>query len=209
MFNSLLELFLHIDTHLQAFVLAHGWLGYPLLFLIVFCETGLVITPFLPGDSLLFAAGALAGFGAMSITILVPLVCLAAIAGDSVNYTIGHRLGRRFLERPWVRRFVPARYVLRAERFFEKHGAKTIVMARFVPIVRTLVPFLAGVANMPRTTFFTYNIIGGVTWVSTFTLIGYFFGRTAFVQNHFSAIVLAIIVLSLIPFLLELLRRDP
>lgn len=208
MFASLLGLFLHLDTHLQTFVLEHGWLGYPFLFFIVFCETGLVVTPFLPGDSLLFAAGALSGFGAMHMSILLPALCLAAILGDSLNYSLGKRFGRPFLARSWVRRFVAERHVLRAERFFETHGAKTIVMARFVPIIRTIIPFLAGVANMPRSVFLTYNVVGGVTWVSLFTGLGYWFGGTAFVRTHFSAIVLGIIIVSLIPFLIELLRGD-
>ncbi len=202
------DLFLHLDSHLQTFVLAHGWLGYPLLFLIVFCETGLVVTPFLPGDSLLFAAGALAGFGAMNITLLLPLLCLAAIFGDSINYSIGRRFGRRFLGQLWVQRLIAEQHVTRAERFFAKHGAKTIVMARFIPIIRTIVPFLAGVANMPRHTFFTYNIAGGVAWVSVFVLIGYVFGRTDFVHAHFSSIVLGIIAISFITFALEFVRGD-
>lgn len=202
------EFVLHIDRSLLALQASYGNTLYVILFAIVFCETGLVVTPFLPGDSLLFAAGALAGVGGLSVWPLLFSLIVAAIAGDSLNYTIGHKLGSRVMATNKLFGFsINPEHLTRAERFFREHGHRAIVLARFAPIIRTFVPFFAGMANMPRATFLRYNIAGGVVWVALFVLGGYFFGNLPIVKERFGLVVIAIIVISLLPMARELRRK--
>jgi membrane-associated protein len=205
--QHLIDFILHIDQHLAELTQKYGLWTYAILFAIVFCETGLVVTPLLPGDSLLFAAGALAALpdSALNVHLVVLLLCAAAILGDTVNYWIGHTLGPVVFERN--SRFFKREHLVRTQAFYEKHGGKTIVLARFFPIIRTFAPFVAGVGRMHYGRFIGYNILGGILWVVLFTYLGYFFGNLPFVKDNFSLVVLAIIVLSLLPGLLELLRR--
>lgn len=200
--RTLVDFILHIDDHLNALAGEYGpWL-YGILFLIVFCETGLVVTPFLPGDSLLFAAGALAATGPLNVHLLAVLLIAAAILGDTVNYSIGRRFGDRVAR--W--RFVKPEYLDRTRDFYQKYGAKTIVLARFVPIVRTFAPFVAGMARMEYSTFLTYNVVGALLWVIGFLYAGYFFGNLPFVKENFGLVAIAIIVLSVMPMVVEYLR---
>lgn len=201
--RELFEFFLHIDEALKQLTATYGVWTYAILVLVVFCETGLVVTPFLPGDSLLFAAGAIAADPAAGLDplVLYVLLTIAAIVGDSVNYTIGARLGIKIfdLNLPFVKR----EYLDRANEFYAKHGAKMIVMARFVPIVRTFAPFAAGIAKMDYKTFITYNVVGAFIWTTLFIWAGYFFGNLPFVQNNFELVALAIVVLSVVPMIYE------
>lgn len=203
------EVFLHLDRHLTEITSQYGTWTYAILFLIIFAETGLVVTPFLPGDSLLFAAGAIAALGGLDVRVLVLLLVVAAILGDTVNYWIGARIGRRAFRGDI--RFIKQEYLLRTEHFYEKHGGKTIILARFVPIIRTFAPFVAGVGIMEYRRFLLFNVVGGVVWVTLFTLAGYFFGNLPVVKQNFSLVVLAIIVLSVLPIVIEVVkaRREP
>jgi membrane-associated protein len=202
--RTVIDFFLHLDQHLSQAISQYGGWTHLLLFLIVFCETGLVVTPFLPGDSLLFAAGTFAALGALDLRVVILLLVAAAIIGDSVNYWIGAYVGpRAFSGRV---RFLKQEHVERTHAFYEKHGGKTIIMARFVPIIRTFAPFVAGVGAMSYAKFITYNIVGGVLWVALFVLGGYFFGNIRVVRENFTLVILAIIVLSLVPILMESLR---
>lgn len=207
--RRLVDFILHIDRHLAEIIAQYGVGTNVILFLIVFCETGLVVTPFLPGDSLLFAAGAFAAnpdtAGALNVWGLVALLSLAAILGDSVNYAIGKRLGRRAFDRKLP--FVKREHLERTERFYQKHGGKTIVLARFIPIIRTFAPFVAGVGIMEYRRFLAYNVAGGLLWVTLFTLGGYFFGNLPFVQRNFKLVIVAIIILSVLPLVWELIRN--
>ena len=203
--THLVDIFLNLDKHLQAIVGQYGGLTYLVLFLIIFCETGLVVTPFLPGDSLLFAAGAIASLGSLNLWWLLGLLMLAAILGDTVNYWVGHFLGRRLLEARRLRVIKPE-HLEYTHEFFEKYGGKTIIIARFVPIVRTLAPFVAGLGSMTYGRFMSYNVIGGVAWVTVCTLAGYLFGQFPFVKQHFELVVLAIIALSLVPAVWEVVN---
>lgn len=199
-----LDFILHIDKHLLEVVSTYGTWTYAILFAIVFFETGLVVTPFLPGDSLLFAAGALAGAGALDVSMIILLLSAAAIIGDTVNYSIGRAFGvRAFTE---GNRFFKQEYLLRTQRFYEKHGGKTIVLARFVPIVRTFAPFVAGVGRMRYARFWAYNAAGGVFWVASLTLLGYFFGSIPVVKENFTIAILAIVFLSIVPVFVELIK---
>jgi membrane-associated protein len=202
--RQLIDFILHIDVHLAELIARYGTGTLVLLFLIVFAETGLVVTPFLPGDSLLFAAGAFAARGALDIRLLVPALLVAAILGDTVNYWIGHKLGRRAFSGGIP--FVKEEYLHRTERFYEKHGGKTIILARFVPIIRTFAPFVAGVGTMSYGRFFAYNVVGAVLWVVLFTVGGYFFGNLPLVQRNFKLVILAIIGVSVMPIVVEYLR---
>ncbi len=202
----LIDLFLHLDVHLNEIIIQYGTLTYIILFLVIFGETGLVITPFLPGDSLLFAAGTFAAKGSFDIHILFFVLMLAAVIGDTVNYWIGHFIGPKIFEKENVR-FLKKEYLDRTHKFFEKYGGKTIIIARFVPIVRTFAPFVAGVGSMTYTKFITYNITGGAAWVALFTYGGYFFGNIDFVKHNFSVVILAIIFISLIPGFVEFYRQ--
>jgi membrane-associated protein len=201
--RELFEFFLHIDEALKQLTATYGVWTYAILVLVVFCETGLVVTPFLPGDSLLFAAGAIAADPAAGLDplVLYVLLTIAAIVGDSVNYSIGARLGIKIfdLNLPFVKR----EYLDRANEFYAKHGAKMIVMARFVPIVRTFAPFAAGIAKMDYKTFITYNVVGALIWTTLFIWAGYFFGNLPFVQDNFELVALAIVVLSVVPMIYE------
>jgi membrane-associated protein len=201
--RELFQFFLHIDTSLKQLTATYGGWTYAILGLVVFCETGLVVTPFLPGDSLLFAAGAISADPAAGLSPLVLYIIftIAAILGDSVNYSIGARWGVKIFE--WNIPFVKREYLDRANEFYAKHGAKMIVMARFVPIVRTFAPFAAGIAKMEYKTFITYNIVGGVIWTTLFVWSGYFFGNLPFVQKNFELVALAIVVLSVLPVIYE------
>ena len=175
------------------------------MFLIVFCETGLVVTPFLPGDSLLFAIGAISSIGGLDLGLVMLLLCVAAIIGDTVNYHIGKYIGPRAFENKNSRIF-KREYLERTERFFEKYGGKTIIIARFVPIIRTFAPFLAGVGTMSYRRFLVYNVVGGVFWVGSLTLAGYFFGELEIVKKNFSLVVFAIIFISILPAIIELIK---
>ena len=203
--QQLIDLFLHLDRHLQPIIEAYGPWTYLLLVVIVFCETGLVVTPILPGDSLLFAAGAFAATGSLSLTILLISLAAAAVVGDAVNYWVGYALGRRILA---ARRFrlIKPEHIAYTEEFFAKYGAKTIVIARFVPIVRTMAPFVAGVGRMGYRRFMSFNVFGGVAWVGICTTAGYLFGNLPLVKDNFSLVVLAIVALSVAPAVWELWR---
>ena len=193
---------LHIDKHLNQVIVEYGVWIYLLLFVIIFIETGLVAMPFLPGDSLLFAVGAFAAVGALNIYWTVSLLIAAAILGDSVNYAIGKFLGPKVFSKEEAR-FFKREYLERTRRFYERYGNKTIVLARFVPIVRTFAPFVAGIGRMKYGLFLFYNVFGGALWVVTFILGGYFFGNIPIIKHNFSIVILAIIVLSVVPVILE------
>ena len=201
--RQLFDFFLHLDRHLQDIISAYGGWTYSLLFLTVFCETGLVVTPFLPGDSLLFATGAFAANGALRLDALIVVLSAAAILGDTANYWIGAGLRHRLADRGRLR-FVKPAHLERTHAFYEKYGAKTIIIARFVPIVRTFAPFVAGVGEMSYGKFMLYNVTGGIGWVVICTLAGYFFGNLPFVRENFSLVILAIIVISVLPAVFEL-----
>jgi len=204
--QSFLGVLLHLDEYLTDIVSQYGTLTYAILFLIVFAETGFVVTPFLPGDSLLFAAGAIAALGSLNVWGIVLLLIVAAVLGDTANYWIGHFFGRKIVDHPKIK-FINQEHIDKTEQFFKKHGAKTIILARFVPIVRTFAPFVAGVGSMHYSTFITYNVVGGVAWVSLFTLLGYFFGNMPFIKENFHYAVFAIIGLSLIPIAYEFIQN--
>ncbi len=197
--KTLLDIFLHIDDQLAAIIAQYGVWTYALLFLVIFMETGFVVTPFLPGDSLLFAAGTFAALGSMNVWALLVLLMIAAVGGDTANYWIGHYLGERAYSSKWVKK----EYVERTHAFFEKHGGKTIFLARFVPIVRTFAPFVAGVGRMSYRYFFSYNVLGGIVWVALFTLAGFFFGNIPLVKENFELVIIAIILISLLPAVWE------
>lgn len=199
--NYLTDLFLHVDERLTQVVQMYGAWTYALLFIIIFLETGLVVTPFLPGDSLLFAAGALAATGALDVTWLFILLSAAAILGDTVNYWIGHAIGPRAFSGNI--RFLRKEYLERTHQFYEKYGGKAIVLARFVPIVRTFAPFVAGVGSMSYGRFVFYNIFGGVLWCAIFIFGGYFFGNLPIVKENFEIVIVAIILISLLPPVIE------
>jgi len=202
----LTDFVLHLDRHLAALIQDYGLWTYLILFLIIFCETGLVVTPVLPGDSLLFAVGTFAASGALDLGIILLLLSAAAIAGDTVNYAIGARVGPRIFRQKGVR-LLNRDYLDRTHRFYERHGAKTIVIARFVPIIRTFAPFVAGLGRMSYARFITYNVAGGVGWIACLVLGGYAFGNIPVVKQNFSLVIVAIIVLSLLPGLIEVLRQ--
>lgn len=195
---------LHIDTHLFELVAKYGIWIYLILFLIVFCETGLVVTPFLPGDSLVFASGVTAGAGHMDLWVTMFALLAAGILGDAVNYAIGRHVGAPIFERD--SKFIKKEHLHKAHEFYEKHGGKAIVLARFIPIIRTFAPFVAGVAAMSVNVFFFYNIMGCILWVAGLLLAGFFLGNLRFVQENFSLIVYGIIVVSVLPVVVELLR---
>lgn len=197
---------MHIDKYLALMVQQYGMLTYGVLFLIIFIETGLVITPFLPGDSMLFAAGALSGIGSMNIFTLLIVAYLAAVLGDTANYFIGKKIGKKILEKEKVR-FINKDYLIKAQKFYEKHGSMTIVIARFIPIIRTFAPFVAGIGEMNYTKFIPYNILGGGLWVSLFLGVGFFFGNLSFIQTHFSYVLIAIIIISLLPGVIVFIKE--
>ena len=198
---QLLDMLVHVDAYLFALVDKYGVWVYLLLFLIIFCETGLVVTPFLPGDSLLFAAGTLAGAGLLSCPLLLLLIFIASVGGDQLNYSIGRYFGKTVFERE--HRFLKRKHLLTAQAFYEKHGGKAIILARFIPIIRTFAPFVAGVARMHRGRFMFFNVTGAVIWVTGLVSIGFFIGNHPWVQKNFSTIIYAIILISIVPIALE------
>jgi membrane-associated protein len=200
------DLFLHLDTHLATVIQNYGGWTYLLLFVIIFCETGLVVTPILPGDSLLFAAGAFAALGSLNIAWLFGLLSVAAILGDALNYMIGHFMGPRVFAQENSRIF-KKEYLDRTHQFYEQYGGKTIIIARFVPIVRTFAPFVAGVGKMTYWRFASYNIVGGLLWIAVCLGTGYLFGNIPIVQKNFTLVLLAIIFISILPGLIEYLRQ--
>jgi len=203
MISQLLDYVLHVDKHLQIFAQEHGTLIYVLLFAIVFCETGLVVTPFLPGDSLLFAVGALAAQGLIRMEVVVPLLIGAAIIGDNLNYWIGRKSGTWMVTQSWFKRD----YLSKTEDFFIRHGGKAIILARFVPIVRTFAPFTAGFGQMNYMRFLCYSLGGGLVWVVSFTLAGYFLGSIPIIKNNLKLVFLLIIVVSVLPVVIEVWRH--
>lgn len=214
--DTLIDLVLHLDAHLAEFVASYGMWVYALLFVIIFCETGLVITPFLPGDSLLFATGALSASGILNIWVVLSLLLTAAILGDAVNYSIGHYLGPKIFvaedKAGFWHRALNRDHLNKAHRFFQKYGGKAIVLARFVPIVRTFVPFVAGAGSMAYSSFFLFNVTGALLWVGICTSAGYAFGNMPMVRENFTAVVIGIVVISLLPivwgYLIARLARE-
>ena len=203
--SVLIDLFLHLDKHLNEIISQYGAITYLILFLIIFAETGLVVTPFLPGDSLLFAAGALSVSGSINVLILFFLLCIAAVIGDSVNYAFGKYLGPKIFEKERIR-FLKKEHLDRTHAFYAKHGGKTIIIARFIPIIRTFAPFVAGIGSMAYFKFISYNIIGGIAWVAIFIFGGYFFGNLPFVRSNFSIVIIAIVLISVLPAVFEFFR---
>jgi membrane-associated protein len=203
--SGLVDFILHLDVHLNTIIKNFGIWTYLLLFLIIFLETGVVVTPFLPGDSLLFAAGSFAALGSLNVFALFILLTLAAILGDTLNYWIGHFIGPRAFS--GNTRFLKKEYLDRTHVFYEKYGGKTIILARFIPIIRTFAPFVAGIGAMDYPHFFFYNVIGAVLWVSIFTFGGYFFGNLPFVRDNFTIVIMVIIFISVLPGVFEFLRE--
>jgi membrane-associated protein len=201
-----IDILLHLDTYLDLMIKTMGPWSYVILFLIVFCETGLVVTPVLPGDSLLFAVGTFAALGSFDLTLLIVILTIAAIAGDTVNYWMGNYLGPKFFHGEGSR-FLNKKHIERTHQFYEKHGGKTIIIARFIPIIRTFAPFVAGIGSMNYRKFIAYNVIGGIVWVVSLTLAGYFFGTIPVIKGNFSLVVIAIIIVSILPGVVEFLRQ--
>ncbi len=202
---KLTDFILNLDKYFNILIQDFGIWTYLILFLIIFCETGLVVMPFLPGDSLLFAAGAFAARGSLDVVWLFIILSAAAVIGDTVNYWIGHFIGPKVFQKENVR-FLKKEYLDRTHQFYEKYGGETIIIARFIPIIRTFAPFVAGIGKMTYWKFISYNIIGGIGWVAVFTFGGYFFGNIPFVKKHFTIIIVAIIIISVLPGVIEFLR---
>ena len=204
--KTLIDFLLHLDVHLGEIISNYGMATYAILFLVIFVETGLVFVPFLPGDSLLFVAGAFAALGSLNVFVLLILLMLAAIAGDTANYWIGHFLGEKIISN---KRFhISEKSLEKTRAFFQKHGGKTIIIARFVPIIRTFAPFVAGIGAMHYGKFLLYNIIGAVSWVLVGTLAGYFFGNIPIIKNNFSLFIIGVVAVSMIPILVEVIRSQ-
>jgi membrane-associated protein len=201
----LVDLFLHLDKHLHEIIIQYGTLTYVILFGVIFAETGLVFTPFLPGDSLLFAAGTFAAIGSLNVHLLFLLLTIAAILGDTVNYWIGNYFGPKVFEKKI--RFLKKEHLEKTHQFYEKHGGKTIIIARFIPIIRTFAPFVAGVGAMTYSKFILFNIVGGVLWCALFVYGGYFFGNLPVVKNNFSIVIVVIIFISILPGIIEFIRH--
>jgi membrane-associated protein len=204
--SKLIDLFLHLDKHLNEIIGQYGAWTYLILFLIVFCETGLVVTPFLPGDSLLFAAGAFAALGSLNVFWLFVLLSIAAIAGDTINYWVGHWVGPKVFHRENVR-FLNKKHLERTHEFYERYGGKTIIIARFIPIIRTFAPFVAGIGSMSYGRFILYNVIGGMAWVAICVFAGYNFGNLEIVKSNFSLVIIAIVLISVAPMAVEYIRH--
>jgi membrane-associated protein len=205
--QDFLEIILHLDRHLLDICTQYGAWVYAILFVIVFCETGLVVTPFLPGDSLLFAVGSLAAINALDLTTSIVLLIIAAVLGDTVNYWIGDYVGPKVFQRE-NSRLLNKEYLVRTHQFYEKHGGKTIIIARFLPIIRTFAPFVAGIGSMTYRRFLLFNVVGGALWVLLFVPAGYFFGSVPFVKNNFSLVILALVLIPGIPTLVEVIRMQ-
>ena len=204
-FKTIIDIFIHLDVYLEDIILDYGLWTYAILFLIIFMETGFVVTPFLPGDSLIFAAATFAAKGWLNPWALFVLMGVAGILGDSVNYSIGNYIGPRVFSDEI--RFLKKEYLEKTHAFYEKHGGKTIILARFMPIIRTFAPFIAGVGAMTYPKFVTYNVVGGVAWVGLFTFLGYFFGSIPAVEENFTLVIMVIIFLSVLPPIIEILRE--
>jgi len=204
--QQLIEFFLHIDKHLLDICFQYGTWVYAILFVVIFCETGFVVTPFLPGDSLIFAVGSLAAIGALNIWSAILLLIVAAFMGDTANYFIGHYVGPKIFHKEKVR-FLNKEYLERTHSFYEKHGGKTIIIARFLPIIRTFAPFVAGIGSMTYPRFMVYNLIGGVLWVLLFTLGGYYFSTVPFVKENFSLVIVALVLIPGIPAVVEFVHQ--
>lgn len=204
---DLIDFILHVDQHLQDFIIQYGSFVYAILFLIIFVETGLIVMPFLPGDSLLFAAGMFAAQGSLNVTLLIPLLLIAAFCGDNTNYFVGRFLGHKALEiKLFGRNLVKKEHLDKTHTFYEKHGPKTIILARFIPIVRTFAPFVAGVGSMSYRTFIVFSLSGAVLWVAGITLVGYFLGNIEIVKNNFEKVVIGIVLISVMPIFIELAK---
>ncbi|MCO5276530.1 MAG: DedA family protein [Saprospiraceae bacterium] len=202
--KKIIDFILHIDAHLLEIANNYGTATYIILFLVVFCETGLVVTPFLPGDSLFFAAGALCGTSSLNLFLTIAVCLAGAIIGNTVNYEIGKRLGPAIFKNG--NRFIKKEHIEKTQEFYLKHGTKAIVLSRFLPIFRTFVPFIAGIANMNPAKHFFYNVIGAILWVFTFVLAGYFFGKIPFVQENFSIVIIGILVVTILPGIFAFLK---
>lgn len=200
------DFFIHLDRHLGIIIQSFGSWTYFIFFLIIFCETGLVVTPFLPGDSLLFGLGAFAALGLLQIEWLLILLSIAAVAGNTVNYAIGQFVGPKVFHKENVR-FLNKKYLDRTHEFYEKHGGKTIVIARFLPIIRTFAPFVAGIGRMTYTRFTLYNVLGSLSWVTIFIMAGYYFGNLPVVKRNFTLVIFAIIIISVLPMVIEYFRQ--
>jgi membrane-associated protein len=203
----LIDFVLHIDQHLQVLCANYGPWVYAILFVIVFCETGLVVTPVLPGDSLLFAVGSMAAIGALDVAGVILALTAAAILGDTVNYSIGHYVGPKVFHQDHGR-LLNREYLLRTHAFYERHGGKTIIIARFLPIIRTFAPFVAGIGSMTYPRFLFFNVFGGVMWVLAFVLAGYWFGTIPFIQKNFSMVIIALVLIPGIPAAVEFIRMQ-
>lgn len=204
--TTFIDFFIHLDRHLGDLIHQYGVWTYSILFVIIFCETGLVVTPFLPGDSLLFAAGTFAALGSLDVTVLLILLGIAAVAGDTVNYWIGRIVGPKVFTMEDSRWF-NKKHLMRAHQFYERYGGKTIIIARFVPIIRTFAPFVAGIGDMTYWRFIAYNVIGGIAWIMICVWAGYFFGNIPVVKKNFTLVIFAIIIISVLPAVIEFLRQ--
>ncbi len=206
--STVIDFFLHLDVYLEQALQSFGYLTYLLLFLVIFCETGLVVTPILPGDSLLFAAGALTTIPSspLNVHILFILLFIAAVLGDALNYKIGYSFSHRLFASRLGRRFIKQEYITQTEQFYLKHGGKTIILARFIPIIRTFAPFVAGMSKMPYKKFFHFNVVGGFVWVASFCYMGHFLGNIPIVKKNTKYLVLAIIIVSVIPAFIEFFK---
>lgn len=200
-----IDLILHLDKYLNFIIQAYGIWTYLILLFVIFCETGLVVTPFFPGDSLLFAAGAFASTGSLDIKFLFLIFGMAAVLGDTINYFIGKSIGFKIFEKENLR-FIKKEHLIKAHKFYEKHGGKTIIIARFIPVIRTFAPFVAGIGEMSYRRFISYNIIGGIAWVTLFLFGGFFFGNLRSVKSNFTFILIAIIIISILPGVIGLIR---
>lgn len=201
----MIDFIIHIDVHLGQIISTYGVTTYVILFLIIFMETGLVFTPFLPGDSLLFAAGAFAALNSLNIWILLGLLIIAAILGDTANYWIGHFFGKKIIAHPRIP--IDEEHIKETQKFFHKHGGKTIILARFMPFIRTFAPFVAGVSEMRYDQFLSYNVIGAFLWVGIATLAGFFFGNITFVKENFSLVIIGVVIISLVPIIFEIVNK--
>ena len=202
MIKDMIGFILHLDVYLAALIQSYGNLVYPLLFLIIFLETGFVLTPFLPGDSLLFISGTFAAIGALNVYLLFSLLSIAAILGDTANYWIGRHLGEKVFSK-----FIKREHIERTKLFFHNHGKKTIVLARFIPIIRTFAPFVAGIGKMNYFTFLIYNVVGGISWVAIFVFSGFYFGNIPLIKNNLMMIIILIVIISFIPAILEYIKH--
>jgi membrane-associated protein len=202
----LIDLFLHLDVHLNDIIIQYGTLTYVILFVVIFCETGLVFTPFLPGDSLIFAAATFAAKGTFNVNYLFLILLAAAVLGDTANYWIGHLIGPKIFQKENVR-FLKKEYLERTHKFYEKYGGKTIIFARFIPIIRTFAPFVAGIGSMTYSKFIVYNIAGAAAWVAIFVYGGFYFGNISFIKHNFSVVIIAIIFISILPGIIGYLKQ--